>query len=183
MLTFQETLTRKNWVHPALSENGEDTKFDYQKMTDAGYTFLDRVLSHEITHVGADVHELGTSVWGLPGSLPSWINQDGDIKLGSKTVVTLYHRGDVFEYEAYLKQVTYKDNEYGFATNVYFRAMAGMHCYLPQNPLLKRTYNPSDDPISQSIWKYIKSDQQNLRSFKPDNHDNRGSFDYPELSH
>ena len=181
ILNFQQGLNSKNWVNPAQSENGENTAFNYGAMQAGGYSFLNRIISHEMTHVGADVNGLPTSVLGVSGSQPSWVKADGAFNLFG-VPFTLYHRGDVFEQEAYLKSVTHTDAEYGFAVNVYFRALGRMDCSVRKNPILPT--NVADAATRQAIWNYIRSDQQNLRSFKPDNKHNTGTWNIPvDLDH
>jgi RHS repeat-associated protein len=175
ILNFQEGLNSKAWITPAISENGENTSFDYAAMAAGGYSFLNRIIGHEVTHVGADVNGLPTSVLGINGTLPAWVNSDASFSLFGMPF-TLYHRGDVFEYEAFLKPVTSSDAQYGFAVNVYFRALGKMNCTVRKNPIITDVQR---EAINQAIWNYIKSDQQNLRSFKPDNKSNRGSWTIP----
>ena len=176
ILNFQEGLNSKSWVTPAQSENGENTAFNYGAMQAGGYSFLNRIINHEMTHVGADVNGLPRSVLGLSGSQPSWITSDGAINL-FRIPFTLYHRGDVFEYEAYLKPVTHTDAEYGFAVNVYFRALGRMDCSVAKIPILPTSV--SDAATNQAIWNYIKSDNDLKRVFKPDSKHNKGTWNIP----
>lgn len=179
LLNFQESLNSKKWVSPADPESsGDNTAFNYEVMQAGGYKFLNRIIGHEMTHVGAAINGLPVSVAGY-NFAPSWIKRDA---VFGSSLFALYHRGDVFESEAYLKPVTHTDAEYGFAVNVYFRALGRMDCSVRKNPILPVSI--SDAATNQAIWNYIMGDSDLRRVFKPGNKHNRGYWNIPvEIDH
>ena len=90
--------------------------------------------------------------------------------------------GDVFELQAYGKQVTTTDIEYGFAVNVYFRTLGSMDCSVRQNPLMES--KTARDATKAAIFNYIRTDSDLRRVFKPDNKHNFGTWYVPvDLDH
>jgi len=180
LLTFQEFIGRSDWVSPADRGNGESTAFNYAAAEAGGYSHLNGVISHEVTHVGAGVHGMPPQVLGLSGSFPAWVKAESSFQLFG-VPFSLYHRGNVFEYEAYLKPVSYSDAQYGLAVNVYFRALGATTCTLNPNPIMP--VDAYQEANRQAIWNYIRSDKELRRVFKPDNKTNKGGWTYPDLSH
>ena len=177
LLTFQECVERENWVVAGEpSYKGENLNFDYTAMKASAYKFINRIISHEMTHVGADVNRLTKSVIGRGGSRPAWITIDGTFNLFNIPFI-LYHRGDVYEAEAYNKIVSYKDAEYGFAVNVYFRTLGRMDCSVAKNKIWP--IKDSDAATKKAIWDYIRANEKTLRSFKPYNRQFPGGWNIP----
>jgi RHS repeat-associated protein len=161
-------------------------KFDYDQMRQEGHLFINRIIGHEMTHLGAD-NNIGLSryVWVYTMFKPtSWRNAKVEQTLFSGTAFQIQglHRGDVFEMEAYGKIVASFDVEYGFAVNIYYRAMAGTGCQAPGV-----IQNDNQIAIARNRYAaYIKTYLENLfpRVFGDgSSSDNIGSYELSTTDH